>query len=175
MVPLNSFQDCFNLLGLAVKFSEDVRECHVCFAHMFEGFISILILEEYKGKCEFAFSSLNISLTEFNLEKVENNTKVLLSLFIIVSVYCCVSVVLNGAAKVLLNDELAPYLNDLLIEVLGIDDLALLLEDLTHIIIAATQIDALRTIELRLEVNGMRQFIKSLLSGISFGSGTILV
>ena len=74
----------------------------------------------------------------------------LLGFLVVVSIYCCVGVVLDGASEVLLNDELAPDLDDLLVEVLGIDYLAFLLEDFTHVVVAATQIDAFRAIELRL-------------------------
>lgn len=147
----NSFDpldNSLNLLGLAVKLSENVRKCHVCLAHVIQGLISVLILEEDEGECEFAFSGLDVPLAELDLEKVENDTEVLLGFFVVVSIYCCVGVVLDGTSKVLLNDELAPDLHDLLVEVLSIDDLTFLLEDLTHVIVAAAKIDAFRAIEL---------------------------
>ena len=59
----------------------------------------------------------------------------LLRLLVIVPVYCCVGVILDGTSEILLDDEFTPDLHDLLVEVLGIDDLALLLKDLTHVVI----------------------------------------
>jgi hypothetical protein len=147
---LDSLDNSLNLLGLAVKLSKNVRECHVCLAHVIQSLISVLILEEDECECEFAFSGLDVTLAELDLEEVKNDTEVLLGFLVVVSIYCCVGVVLDGASEVLLNDELAPDLDDLLVEVLGIDDLAFLLEDFTHVVIAAAEIDAFRAIELGL-------------------------
>lgn len=144
----DSLDNSLNLLGLAVELSENVRECHVCLAHVIQGLISVLILEEDEGEGEFAFSGLDVTLAELDLEEVKNDTEMLLGFFVVVSIYCCVGVVLDGTSEVLLNDELAPDLHDLLVEVLGIDDLAFLLENLTHVVVAAAQINAFRAIKL---------------------------
>ena len=147
---LDSLDNRLNLLGLAVKLSKNVRKCHVRLAHVVQSLISVLILEEDEGECEFAFCGLDVTLTELDLEEVKNDTEVLLSFFVVVSIYCCVGVVLDGTSEVLLNDELAPDLHDLLVKVLGIDDLAFLLEDFAHVVVAAAEIDAFWAIELGL-------------------------
>ena len=145
---LDSLDNCLDLLGLAVKLSQHVRECHVCLAHVIQSLISVLILEENEGEGEFTFSGLDVALAELDLEEVKNYTEVLLGFFVVISVNCCVGVVLDSTSEVLLNDELAPDLHYLLVEVLGIDDLTFFLKDLTHVVVAAAQIDAFWTIEL---------------------------
>jgi hypothetical protein len=134
---LDSLDNSFNLLGLAVQLSENVCECHVRLAHVIQSLISVLILEEDECECEFAFSGLDVTLAELDLEEVKNDTEVLLGFLIVVSIYCCVGVVLDGASEVLLNDELAPDLDYLLIEILSLLYLTLLFEDLSHIEVAA--------------------------------------
>ena len=63
----------------------------------------------------------------------------LLGFLVVVAVNRGVGVVFDHerAAEVLLGDEFAPDLHDLLIEVPSVHDLAFLLEDLSHVEVAA--------------------------------------
>ena len=85
----------------------------------------------------------------------------LLGLLIVVSVYCCVSVVLyrQRVPQVLLCDELLPDLNYLLVEVPRIVSISLLLEDLTHVVIAAAQVYALWSMKLAFKVDCLAQLV----------------
>ena len=105
---------------------------------MLNGFISIFILKEDKTESEFALSCLDITLTKLDLEEIKNDSKVFLCFLIVVSINSSIAVILDWAAKILLNDELAPDLYYLLVEILCVNNLTLLFEDLSHVIVAAT-------------------------------------
>jgi uncharacterized membrane protein len=93
-----------------------------------------------------------------HLEEAKDHAKMLLSLFVIITVYRGVGVVRLGAvaahkhgiAKVFLSDKLAPYLHNLLIKVASVGYVALLPENLTHVVVRAAEVDALRSVELAL-------------------------
>ncbi len=79
----------------------------------------------------------------------------LLCFLVVITINRGIGVVLNGVSKVFLDDELAPDLNYLLVEVLSLLHLAFLLENLSHIEVTAAEIDALWSIELALKIDGM--------------------
>ena len=81
-----------------------------------------------------------------------------MSFLVVVTIDLGVVVVLHGA-QVLLQDELLPDVDDLLVKVLGLLDLTLLLEDFTHVVITAAQVDALWTPEGTLQVYGVGKFV----------------
>ncbi len=96
-------------------------------SHQIDASIFVFILEEHQAKGELAFSCEHILWSKLNLEKDEDILQMLMSLFIINSIDSRVVVVFY-TSKVLFNDETAPYLNDLLVEVLSLLYLTLLLE-----------------------------------------------
>ena len=68
--------------------------------------------------------------------------------------------------QIVLDDELLPDLNDLLEEGLRVDELTRLLEELTHVEVAWTHVNAFRAILDTLLVDTLRKFLKSLLVSI---------
>lgn len=73
----------------------------------------------------------------------------LMGFFIVVSINSRIIIVFNGS-QILLNYELLPNLNNLIIEVLRLLYLRFLSEYLSHIVVTTAQIDTLWSIECRL-------------------------
>ena len=171
--PLNYRLD---LLCLPVELAEDICECYVCLAHVIYCLIPVLVLEQYQCERELALGCLHVTLPVLDLEKVQYDPQVLLCLLVVVPVDGRVGVVLDhGGAQVLLDDELAPDLDDLLVEVLRIDYLALLLEDLAHVEVGAAKVDGLGPVELGLELDRVGELVEGLLGGVGFGRSGVLV
>ena len=152
---LNSLNDLLDVLRLSVEFTEGIRESHVRLGQMVEWLVSVLVLEKHKAECELALCRLDVLRPKLDLVEVEDYTQMLLGLLVVITVNWAVSVVLNWVPEVLLDNELAPDLYYLLVEVLGLLNLTLLLEDLSHVEIATAQVDTLRAVELALKINGV--------------------
>ncbi len=174
---LNAFDYGLDLLGLSVELAEGVRECHVCLGHVLQRILAVLVLIEHQREGEFALSSLHILRTELGVKKVQDHSEVLLCLFIVITVDGGVGIVFDHerVAEVLLGDELAPDLHDLLVEVASVDGDALLFEYFAHIEIAAAEVNAFRAIELALQIDCMRELIQGLLGGVGLCRGAILM
>ena len=134
---LDSLDDLLNIFSLSVEFTKSISECHVRLGQVIDWLISVLVLEEDQTEGELTLGCLNVLGTEFYFVEIQNHTEMLLSLLVVVPINWAVSVVFNWIAKILLNDELAPDLDYLLIEILSLLHLTLLLEDLTHVEVAA--------------------------------------
>ena len=152
---LNSLNDLLDVLRLPVEFTEGIREGHVRLGQMIEWLVPVLVLEKHEAECELALCRLDVLRAKLDLVEVKDYTQMLLGLLVVITVNWAVSVVFNWVAEVLLDNELAPDLYYLLVEVLGLLNLTLLLEDLSHVEIAAAQVDTLRAVELALEINGV--------------------
>ena len=74
--------------------------------------------------------------------------------------------ILRHYHQIILYDEVSPDLYDFLEEGFSIDKLSGLLEQLSHVVVAFAQIDALRAMLLALHINAAGQFFQGLLMSI---------
>ena len=135
---------------LPIEFSQIVWKYDLCFLHELDATHDIVSLQHDKTKSELALSSDDILRSKLNLKEDQYILEMLMCL-LIVDVKLRVLVVFD-VFEVFLNDEILPDLDDLLIESLCLLYLPLFLEELTHIVVAAAYVNALRAVFETLQV-----------------------
>ena len=123
---LNLLDDTFHLLRLAIIDSQVVLIVWQCSAHAVQRLSDLSLLVGDEGLGEETLSAGVIVATKLLAEPIQNDSQVFLGL--VVQDQRDLHLVVLGHGQVILNDEVAPDLDDFLKESLRIDKLSRLLE-----------------------------------------------
>ena len=140
---LNLLDDSLHFLSFAIIDSQVVLIVLECGTHAIESLCNLALLVSNEGLCEQAFGAGVVVATEFLTEPVQNDCKVLLSF--VVKDEGDLDLVVLGNGEIVFNDEVSPDLDNLLEKSFRVVQLTRLLEELAHVEVARTHVDALRT------------------------------
>lgn len=161
---LNLLDDTFHLLRLAIIDSQIVLIVLQCSAHAVQRLSNLSLLVGDQGLSEKTLSAGVIVATKLFAEPIQNDIQVFLGL--VVQDQWDLNLVVLGNCQVILNDEVAPDLNNFLEESFRVDKLSRLLEQLAHVEVARANVDAFWSILDALLVDTASQLVKGLLVGV---------
>jgi thymidine kinase len=113
--------------------------------HRFEADHIVADFQTHQSIRELALGCACVVLSELHFEENKHVSQVLVCLFVQDGFDLGVSVVLH-LVKVLLENKLAPDLNNLPEECFSLDEASFFLEQLTHVVVAAAHIITLWTV-----------------------------